>query len=384
MFCVDLRRLQQRTGCSDVTCKDIIRTMSKYLRSDVHIPNSFRSTDKKLKKVAGASFIVLHACTGQDGKCKHVYKKQDNDTHCPSCGHARNPKPALRVFYFPIRDKLRALLKLPTYRKMIDFESTRSKNSAYLSDVYDSPAWQRFMGPCVIPNNRIGLQLCMDGIPAFSANTLSLKPAEFMVLSLPPAVRNKSQFMLLWMLLPTSAKGHTAKKFFDFAMSYEMNDMYDNGVSGVKVKVFGTSMDTPGRAELIGMEGHMTYTSCCVCKHCFSPPIPPRTKCCFDGYRRFLAIASRGRQRRVVYQGSVYEYRGVATRNKPEIRDDEFVRAAVAFAKQRRAAYLGHVSLPLLACLRGQQWYRLNIPDLMHGILFFTHTMHTHTQPSPQ
>ena len=90
------------------------------------------------------------------------------------------------------------------------------------------------------------------------------------------------------MLLPTSAKGHTAKKFFDFAMSYEMNDMHDNGVSGVRVKVFGTSMDTPGRAELIGMEGHMAYTSCCVCKHCFSPPIPPRTKCCFDGYRRFL------------------------------------------------------------------------------------------------
>ena len=119
-------------------------------------------------------FFHCSACTGQDGKCKHVYKKQDNDTHCPSCGHARNPKPSLKVFYFPIRDKLRALLKLPTYRKMIDFEITRSKNSAYLSDVYDSPAWQRFMGPCVIPNNRIGLQLCMDGIPAFSANTLSL------------------------------------------------------------------------------------------------------------------------------------------------------------------------------------------------------------------
>ena len=31
------------------------------------------------------------------------------------------------------------------------------KNNNLMSDVYDSPAWQSFMGPCVYPNNRIGV-----------------------------------------------------------------------------------------------------------------------------------------------------------------------------------------------------------------------------------
>lgn len=119
----------------------------------------------------------------------------------------------------------------------------------------------------------VGLLFCIDGIPAFAANTLSLKPAELVNLSLPPAVRSKIENMLLLMLLPSSMKGEDAKKYYDFASTYELQDMYTNGsyvvsiawatgspfipnsitgVDGIKVKVFGTSMDTPGRSELLG------------------------------------------------------------------------------------------------------------------------------------
>ena len=97
-----------------------------------------------------------------------------------------------------------------------------------------------------------GLLFCIDGIPAFSANTLSLKPGEFVNLSLPPAVRHKVENILLLMLLPASMKGDQAKKYYNFAATYELNDLFRTGVDGVKVKVFSTSMDTPGRSELLG------------------------------------------------------------------------------------------------------------------------------------
>ena len=63
---------------------------------------------------------------------------------------------AQRVFYFPLRTKLEALLRLPSYKKMIQHEFNRPRNNNFMSDVYDSPAWQKFMGPPVYPNNRMG------------------------------------------------------------------------------------------------------------------------------------------------------------------------------------------------------------------------------------
>lgn len=98
-----------------------------------------------------------------------------------------------------------------------------------------------------------GLLLCMDGIPAFSfAKEVSLKPLDFKNLSLPPAQREKIDYILLMMLVPDTLKGRALKKYFDFAAKFELNDLFHNGIDGIKVKVFSTSMDTPGRAELLG------------------------------------------------------------------------------------------------------------------------------------
>ena len=156
------------------------------------------------------------------------------------------------------------------------------------------------------------------------------------------------------------------KKYFDWAAAYELNDLANIGVDGVKVKVFGTSMDSPGRAEMVGMQGHMGYTSCCVCKHCFSPGIGRAKQCVFDGYRDFLQTGSVARQTRFNHENIVYQYSAVSTKAAPEFRTNKFVRDAIAFATQRRAPYLGHKSLPLLSKWAGFDWYRLNVPDLMH------------------
>ena len=308
------------------------------------------------------------------------------------------------IFYFPLRNRLKKLLSLPSYRACCEYEFERQrakKNENIISDVYDSDAWKSFMGPPVQPNNRLGesfqlqlqqtklqnsectwiatnkillvvvvvltgFQLCMDGIPAFSSKTKSLKPLDLSCLSLAPALRQLAKYILLMALFPDDLH-EGQKKYFDFFAEYELNDMFHHGIHGVKIKIFATSMDTPGRAELLGMESCASYTSCCVCTHCFSPGIGTAKKLIFDGYRRFLNIGSRGRRRRVLYDGESYEYHQVCDRPKPRMRDDEFVRAAVAFAKQRGNPFMGHKSVPLLSKLPGFSWYRINTPDVMHG-----------------
>ena len=108
-FCVSVRRLQQRTGCSDIACKDIIQTLGKHLRLDK--PVNIKETDKKLQKTAWTRFLRLHGCVGCH---RHVFAAKRK--HCPSCGHARyNSKgqPFEEVFYFPSKPRIKSLLKLP-------------------------------------------------------------------------------------------------------------------------------------------------------------------------------------------------------------------------------------------------------------------------------
>lgn len=87
---------------------------------------------------------------------------EDKSLQCPLCGQARynsRGKPFEEVFYFPLKEKLKSLLRLSSFRKSIDHEFRRqshNQNEDIISDVYDSPAWKSLMGPPVHPNNRIG------------------------------------------------------------------------------------------------------------------------------------------------------------------------------------------------------------------------------------
>ena len=156
---------------------------------------------------------------------------------------------------------------------MCQHEYARPRNDNIMSDIYDSPAWQEFMGPPTSPINRIGLQVCADAIPAFASNTLSLKPVILKNFSLPPSVRGRVENMLLLMLFPAKMK-EGQKKYFDFAANYEINHMdsfgntysllftsdnnnthtypHSAGIDGMYVRIFTTSCDTPGRSEMNG------------------------------------------------------------------------------------------------------------------------------------
>jgi len=259
-FMRDLRKLQQRTKCGNNTCVGFIKLFEQHLgtKANSTLPKSFAACDKALKAEAGVKCLELHGCTNCQ---RHVFAPGDKTSaRCPECGAGRyqaDGKPNERVFFFPIKGRLQKLMSLPRYYNMCQHEFERPRNNNYVTDVYDTPAWRKFMGPVTFPIQRIGLQFCVDAIPAFAAGTLSLKPAEFINLSLPPSERAKSENILLSMLLPANLpKGQSQKKYFDFIADFELNEMATIGIMPdripVKVKIFSTSMDTKGREELTG------------------------------------------------------------------------------------------------------------------------------------
>ena len=134
-----------------------------------------------------------------------------------------------RVLYFPLKPRLRKLLSTDKYKKMCQHEFLRPSNKEYLCDVYDGSAWKEFMGPTRYPNDRIGLQWCIDAFPINSEGSKSMKPGCWMNLSLPPAERTNAANMLLSIIIPCSVKDVDQKKYYDFMADYELRDLFHEG-----------------------------------------------------------------------------------------------------------------------------------------------------------
>lgn len=240
-----VRLLQRKTKCSNTVCEDFVQIFKQYVRSKNN--TGLRRFDAKAKAVAGTNYLKLHGCP----KCnKYVYSPKDHNVNCPFvnvkgdgsvCGYPRYNeagKPWEIAFFFPLHQRLQALLRIPGFRKLLDYEFTRPRatDPNVMSDIYDSPAWQKFMGPPSQPCQRIGLQGCTDGFQAFNCGTLSFTPIEFSISSLPPALRFKPELMLLLAFLPTNAQASGQKKYWDFFAKFEINSLYYAGMYVVFLK----------------------------------------------------------------------------------------------------------------------------------------------------
>ena len=127
-----------------------------------------------------------------------------------------------------MRTQLQQLLRLVEFRRLLMFEARRKSNRAFMTDVYDAPRWSELMGQANKTKvERIGIQKCVDGVEPFNYGTSeSVKPWQYCILSLPPHLRYKPGYMLLQMLIPAHLKGQAAKKYYDWAAEYEMNDLH--------------------------------------------------------------------------------------------------------------------------------------------------------------
>ena len=145
-----------------------------------------------------------------------------------------------------------------------------------------------------------------------------------------------------------------------------MNDLHRRGVDGVRVVMYGNSMDSPGRRELLNMQA---VTAFYPCPHCLYNPQPGLRKQVFGGFRCFLPLGSPWRQREFVYKGHRYMFRDVEQRQPPLARTDRNVALMVSLARPRRP-WCGHKGPPFLSKWVGFDW-KGNFCDVMHDIKLF-------------
>jgi len=251
-----LRTLQRKTFCSTST----LRSFANAACPGANIRSVQRRVDKKMTERATAVVLKLHGCKWCD---HYVFLPSNPARRCPECQGERYDdagKPYEVCIFFPLEPQLRALLGVENFRRCLQHEYKRPCHRLYMTDVYDSPMWRRLFGPARRHGLRVVLQLAVDGIPAFDcvSSGLSLKPWGYMILGLSPKMRVQSDNMLLQMLIPSELKGQSAKKYYDFVAAYEMNRLYTSGIDGIRVMTFGTTLDTPGRRELLQLQVRCT------------------------------------------------------------------------------------------------------------------------------
>ena len=245
-------------------------------------------------------------------------------------------------------------------RARTDLDSTN-----IMSDVYDSPRWRRKVrGP---PGERIVLQLCVDGFPAFNKkSTCSIKPLQYFVLNYAPWLRYKSRYMLVQLFIPSHLKGRAAKKYYDWVGLNEMNELYESGVDGVRVMLYGNTLDTPGRREVLSMQAVTAFYPCPHCLHTWQPGVRKQV---YGGYRRFLSLRSSWRAKRFVFMGSVYEFRDIERRPPPIMRNDKNVSVMSAIGRPSKP-FLGIKGPSFLSEWRGVDWEG-HLCDIMHDLKLF-------------
>ena len=115
-----------------------MKAVSPYLQK--RAPATIQMADMILHNAAGAKFHILHGCIRPG--CNHVFDELDFAEFCPNCNTARfddeTGEANETVFYFPLRDRLKALTRTVGYRQITTYEDRRKKHADYYTDVYDS------------------------------------------------------------------------------------------------------------------------------------------------------------------------------------------------------------------------------------------------------
>ena len=182
--------------------------------------------------------------------------------------------------------------------------------------------------------DRIGLLFCIDDIPAFRINYGgSLMSAEFQILSLPPKLRNNPDFMMLIMLIPARLKAASQKKYFDYLVDTELNYLSTTGVirpSGnrTKVKVFGITLDLPGRDKFLWLRGYASVQGCPDCLLNYLPA----WKMMYVGSRRLLPPNSSLRDKTC----GVYEFHAEERRPPPPARTTRLMHECVQVCSKKK------------------------------------------------
>ena len=362
-----LRHVQTLSNCATSTLNLVLKYLQPFLKGCEHVQNL------KMERVRARKQSRFKRClNGCVGCNDHVFGPASRDKTCPKCGHARfdaQGKPHEVCWFFPLREQIRSLIQMPHFRECLMYEKIhrrlrRCHSDNFMCDIFDSPRWQEFAGPPGNDLNRIVLHGCVDGCPMFDhrEQVESAKPLQYFFINLPPWLRYKLQYMLVHALIPAELKGQSAKKYYDW-FGTEMTDLSRNGVDGVRIKLYGTTLDTPGRRELLNMQAVTAFYPCPHCLHTWQPGLRSQV---YGGYRRFLSVGSPWRQKTFRFNGQLYQFRDVEQRPPPALRTDRNVQLMAARGTPARP-FLGHKGKHFMETWEGVDWEG-SLCDKMHDL----------------
>ena len=365
-----MRKVQNISGCATSTLDLVLKFLQPFLKGCEEVKN-FAMPRVRTRKDCPFK-LSLHGCVECDD---HVFGPRSEDQVCPKCAHPRyNDKgnPHEICWFFPLREQLRSLMAIPTYRRLLMYENEHlrvrgTSNSHHMCDIYDVPRWSEVAGPPGDRLNRIVLHGCVDSCPAHGRKqSASVKPFQYWIGNLPPWLRYKLCYMLIHFLIPPHLKGKKAKKYYDWIGINEVSDLFRNGVDGVRVIVYGDTLDTPGRRELLNMQAVSAFYPCPHCIHNWQPGLRGQV---YGGYRRYLDIGSPWRNKTFTFRGQVYEFRDVESRPPAKLRNDRNVAVMAARGTPARP-FLGHKGQPFLEKWEGVDWEGSTC-DKMHDLKLF-------------
>ena len=363
----EMRKVQNITGCTTATLDCVLQHLQPFLKGCEEVKN-LRMPRVRARK-ASPFKLRLTGCVGCHN---HVFGPHSRERVCPQCAHPRyNAKgqPHEICWYFPLREQLRSLFKIRAYRKLLMYEKEhrrirRASCPHHMCDIYDAPRWAKKAGPPGERLTRVVLHGCVDSCPAYGRRqSASVKPYQYFVGNLPPWLRYQLRYLLIHFLIPPHLKGRKAKKYYDWIGINEVNDLFRNGVDGVRVIIYGDTLDTPGRRELLNMQAVSAFYPCPHCIHNWQPGLRGQV---YGGYRRFLEIGSSWRSKTFTFRGHVYEFRDAENRPPAKLRNDHNVAIMAARGTPARP-FLGHKGLPFLSSWEGVDWEGSTC-DKMHDI----------------
>ena len=119
----NLFHLQQKCRLSNLQTECVQKTME----ANGSGPLNLREGKNQMIDAAGVKCIKLHGCIGKDGDgnlCEHVFGPVEKRVACPKCGQSRYQENGTtaneEVFWFPLKERLEALLKLPSFRRLLE------------------------------------------------------------------------------------------------------------------------------------------------------------------------------------------------------------------------------------------------------------------------
>lgn len=120
---MEVRCLQQKIKLSNQQSEFVAAMIADH----VECKPDLKGADRELSKESGVTKVELHGCVDCNA---HVFGPTDRRQTCPNCNHPRYQHATHtaneKVFYFPLKPRLEALIKLPNFMSLLQVILLRS------------------------------------------------------------------------------------------------------------------------------------------------------------------------------------------------------------------------------------------------------------------